>query len=54
MYSIKMAKTNAWIQFLAKYRKANPGKSMKQAMRDGAKQYKSKGGKAAGKKKNVN
>ena len=51
MYSIKMAKTNPWIQFLAKYRKANPGLSMKQAMKQGARAYKSKSGKAAGKKK---
>ena len=41
-----MAK-NAWITFLAAYRKRNPSKSMKQAMRDGAKEYKSKGKSAA-------
>ena len=50
-----MAK-NPWITFLASYRKSNPGKSMKQAMRDGAKIYKACKGKAgkakpAGKKK---
>ena len=48
-----MAK-NVWIEFLAKYRKAHPGKSMKQAMKDGAKEYKAKKGgakKGKGKKK---
>ena len=47
-----MAK-NVWIEFLAKYRKAHPGKSMKQAMKDGAKEYKAKkgGAKKKGKKK---
>lgn len=37
---------NAWISFLSGYRKKNPGKSMKQAMRDGAKVYKSQKGAA--------
>ena len=45
-----MAK-NPWISFLASYRKSNPGLSMKQAMKQGARAYKSKGGKAAGKAK---
>ena len=45
-----MAK-NPWITFLASYRKSNPGLSMKQAMKQGARAYKSKGGKAAGKAK---
>lgn len=56
-----MAK-NAWIDFLAKYRKQHPGKSMKQCMKDAAKVWKSqKGGKASksskskkGKKKTQN
>ena len=38
-----MAK-NPWITFLAGYRKSHPEKSMKQAMKDGAKEYKSKKG----------
>ena len=52
-----MPSKNPWITFLASYRKSNPGKSMKQAMRDGAKAYKAGKGKAgkakkpAGKKK---
>ena len=49
VYSNKMAK-NPWITFLASYRKSNPGLSMKQAMKQGAKAYKSKG---KGKKKNA-
>ena len=49
-----MPSKNPWITFLASYRKSNPGKSMKQAMRDGAKAYKAgkgKAKKAGGKKK---
>ena len=38
---------NKWITFLSGYRKRHPDKSMKQAMRDGAKEYKSKGSGAA-------
>jgi len=49
-----MAK-NAWLSFLAAYRKKNPSKSMKQAMKDGAKEYKKSKPKASakGKKKKV-
>mgnify|MGYP003717917997 CR=1 FL=1 len=49
-----MAK-NVWISFLAKYRKAHPKLSMKQAMKQGAVAYRAqKGGgtKKKGKKKN--
>jgi hypothetical protein len=31
---------NPWISFLRGYRSKHPGKSMKQAMKDGAKEYK--------------
>ena len=53
-----MAK-NAWLDFLAKYRKQHPGKSMKQCMKDAAKAWKSQKGKSSksskskGKKKNA-
>jgi putative hemolysin len=45
-----MAK-NVWIEFLAKYRKANPGVSMKMAMKNAAKEYRSQKGGAAKKTK---
>ena len=41
---------NAWISFLADFRKKNPKLSMKQAMKQGAVAYK-KGKKKGGKKK---
>ena len=37
---------NKWLQFLSSYRKKHPEKSMKSAMRDGAKVYKSQKGSA--------
>ena len=37
---------NPWITFLAKFRKSNPKLSMKAAMREGAKVYRSQKGKA--------
>jgi hypothetical protein len=46
-----MPSKNPWITFLASYRKSNPGKSMKQAMRDGAKAYRANKGKAGKGKK---
>ena len=41
-----MAK-NAWLEYLAKYRKQHPGKSMKQCMKDAAKAWKSQKGKSS-------
>ena len=45
-----MAK-NAWLSFLAAYWKKNPSKSMKQAMREGAREYKKSKPKASAKGK---
>jgi hypothetical protein len=42
---------NPWLSFLKAYRSRNPGKSMKEAMKSAAVEYRKKKGGAKGKKK---
>ena len=44
---------NPWLAFLKSYRSRHPSKSMKQAMRDAAVEYRKKKGTAKGKKKKI-